>query len=104
MSISKEIEPEHTKEHWVKFFKDQYNATGIKITKLECDWKFLTPTFSDRKNRTHFRDTAESGGGRAGMVIQYALGCPKCGRWFANGWYQTDCWCGEKIPSEFVYP
>ena len=102
--MNTEIDSKQTKEYWIKFFKEQYGAINVKITKLERGWKILTPIFGDRKNRKRFRENAEFGGGRGGMVIQYALGCPKCGRWFANGWYQSKCNCGEEIPSELVYP
>lgn len=106
MAVKKDviIYPEQTKEYWIKFFEDNYGATNVKVSKLERGWLLLRPTFNDKKKREHFRYTAQYGGGHGGMVINYAIRCPKCGRWFANGWYQTDCTCGEKILSGLVYP
>jgi hypothetical protein len=106
MVIKKIIKIDHkqTKEYWIEFFKHYYGATNIKISKLERGWLLLKPTFSDKTKRQHFHYTAQYGDGHGGMTINYAICCPKCGRWFSNGWYQTNCTCGEEILSGLVYP
>jgi hypothetical protein len=91
------------KEEWVNYFKEQIKV-DVKISKINENWEVMTMVMPKNESRIrkteNFFESSPQGTARA----SYVLHCLKCGTWFFNGWYQTECSCGNKIPDKFWYP
>ena len=99
------IEERYTKEYWERYFIEHCGATGARIKDDDDGWKVASPDFKSNEDKNKWHGTVQSRmGASGGMVAQYALICPDCGRWFDNGWYQSECRCGKEIPIKWVYP
>ena len=105
MTQTREIEERHTKEYWIKIFEEYMGTSNYVIKDDEDGWKVVFPKFDTEKAKHEWQEKVKDKMSYGPvMVTQYALICPNCGRWFDNGWYQTECWCGKKIPSHWWYP
>ena len=88
-----------TKQYWIEYFKKL--KLPYRIRNIDNNWDIIEVDDSKVDQET-IEDLFLMS--LLTTKASYALHCRKCDRWFFNGWYQTKCKCGNKIPEEYWYP
>jgi hypothetical protein len=91
------------KEEWMEYFKEEIKV-DVKISKINENWEVMSMVIPKDKQERRSIDDIFMNVPMGTSKASYVLHCLKCNKWFFNGWYQTECNCGNKIPDKFWYP